>query len=83
MLACWRAVQPPISQERCASEAFAIAVTVLVTPGPAVTIATPSAPLSSACAWAMWTAAPFVANVDYADSKARNVVPKRLDVAAL
>jgi hypothetical protein len=31
----------------------------------------------------MWTAAPFVANVDYADSKARDVVPKRLDVAAL
>jgi hypothetical protein len=33
-------------------------VTVLVTPGPAVTIATPSSPVNSACAWAMCTAAP-------------------------
>ncbi len=41
-----------------ASEAFAIAVTQLVTPGPAVTIATPNVFISSAWACAMWTAAP-------------------------
>jgi hypothetical protein len=28
-----------------------------VLPGPAVTSATPSSPVNSACAWAMWTAA--------------------------
>ena len=43
ILACGREVQPPISITGArASEAFAIAVTVLVTPGPAVTIATPN-----------------------------------------
>ncbi len=59
MLACGREVQPPISSTGArASEALAMAVTVLVTPGPAVTMATPKLPVSSACACAMWTAAP-------------------------
>ena len=59
MLTWGRGGQPPISSTGTrASVAFAIAVTVLVTPGPAVTIATPSAPVSSAWACAMWTAAP-------------------------
>ena len=54
MLACGRAVQPPISRTGTrASDALAIAVTVLVTPGPAVTMATPSVPVSSAWACAM------------------------------
>ena len=43
ILACGREVQPPISKTGArASDALAIAVTVLVTPGPAVTIATPN-----------------------------------------
>ena len=59
IFACGRDVQPPISSTGMrASEALAIAVTVLVTPGPAVTMATPSCPVSSACACAMCTAAP-------------------------
>ena len=59
MLTCGRGGQPPISSSGTrASEALATAVTVFVTPGPAVTMTTPSVPVSSAWAWAMWTAAP-------------------------
>src|SRR5262252_10321915 len=59
MLTCGRGGQPPISSTGTrARYALAIAVTVLVTPGPAVTMATPSLPVSSAWACAMWTAAP-------------------------
>ena len=54
MFACGRDVQPPIKRTGArARDALHIAVTVFVTPGPAVTIATPNCPVSSACAWAM------------------------------
>jgi hypothetical protein len=59
MFACGRGGQPPISRTGArARKALATAVTVLVTPGPAVTRATPNPPASSACACAMCTAAP-------------------------
>ena len=84
ILACGRDGQPPISSTGArASEALAMAVTVLVTPGPAVTMATPSAPVSSAWACAMCTAAPSCAHVDDANAVPRDVIPDRLDVAAL
>ena len=59
MFACGRGGQPPISRTGArARKALATAVTVLVTPGPAVTRATPNPPASSACACAMCTATP-------------------------
>ena len=55
---CGRGLPPEITstgaRETCA---LAMPVMALVIPGPAVTSATPSSPVSSACACAMWTAA--------------------------
>ena len=49
MLTCGRGGHPPMSSTGIrAIDAFAIAVTVLVTPGPAVTIATAGVPVNSA-----------------------------------
>src|SRR6185437_11472231 len=55
---CGRGLPPDItSTEARDTCALAIPVMLLVMPGPAVTSATPSSPVSSACACAMWTAA--------------------------
>jgi len=76
--------QPPISSTGTrARYAFAIAVTVLVTPGPAVTMATPKPPVSSAWACAMCTAAPSSRTSTMRMPAPRHVIPDRLDVAAL
>ena len=65
-----------------ASDAFATAVTVLVTPGPAVAIATPSFPVSSAGVRHMRRGA-LVSRVDDANADVRYVIPNRLDVSTL
>ena len=56
---CGIGAQPPISRTGARSScALAIAVTQLVTPGPAVTSAMPTSPVSTAWQCAMCTAAP-------------------------
>ena len=83
MLACGREVQPPIRRTGTrASEALAMEVTVLVTPGPAVTMATPNPPVSSAWAWAIWTAARS-SRTSMMRMPSWAVVPDRLDVTTL
>ena len=84
ILACGREVQPPISSTGMrASEALAIAVTVLVTPGPAVTMATPKLPGQLGMGVRHVHGGAFVAHVDDADAQPGDVIPDRLDVAAL
>ena len=59
MLDCGTGGQPPMTMSGIREiEALATAVTVLVTPGPAVTSATAVCPVSSVWAWAMCTAEP-------------------------
>ena len=79
-----RGAQPPISSTGTRSScALAIAVTQLVTPGPAVANATPTCPVSTAWQCAMCTAGAFVAHVDDAHAALRKLIPDRLDVPAL
>ena len=55
---CGRGARPEITNTGLReTKALDIAVTALVSPGPAVTMATPRSPVSSALACAMYTAA--------------------------
>jgi hypothetical protein len=84
MFAWKREVQPPISSTGArASEALAMPVTQFVTPGPAVTIATPSVSRQLCVGMRHVHRRAFVAHVDDADSPPREVIPDRLDVPAL
>ena len=84
IFACGREVQPPINRTGTrASDALAMAVTVLVTPGPAVTMATPKLARQFGVRMRHVHGGAFVADIDDADAEPRDMVPDRLDMAAL
>ena len=84
MFDCWRGGQPPkTSSGTRLIEAFATAVTVFVTPGPGGHERDPGLPRQLAVGVRHVHRRALVADVDDAHAEPGELVPDRLDVAAL